>query len=61
MTKNELQELRECIYGMDALLDHWFNGDRASLLAAGGEPVYSMADDFRNRALKILENIEKNS
>lgn len=56
---NELKELREMILGLDELIGYWFDGYNASLLSAGGDDVYNQADHYRNRALEIIEKLEK--
>lgn len=54
----KLKELRDIVYGFDKLLDYWFEGIPASVLGADGEPVYEMADDLRNRALRIIGELQ---
>lgn len=56
---NELKELREMVLGLDELIGYWFDGYNASLLSAGGDDVYNQADHYRNRALEIIEKLEK--
>lgn len=56
---NELQELKQMILGLDELIGYWFEGYNASLLSAGGDDVYNQADRCRNRALEIIEKLEK--
>ena len=58
--KDKCAELMSIIYGMDELLEKWFDGEIASCCAADGEDVYQMADDYRNRAIALIEEI-KNS
>ena len=58
--EDKCAELMSIVYGMDALLEKWFDGEIASCCVADGEPVYSMADDYRNRAIALIEEI-KNS
>ena len=53
----KLDELRDIVHGFDELLGYWFDGIPASILGADGLPVYEMADDFRNRALKIIKEM----
>jgi hypothetical protein len=55
----ELNELKEMILGLDELVGYWFEGHKASLLSAGGDDVYSEADHYRNRALEIIKNLDK--
>ena len=57
--KDELRELKEIIYKMDELIGYWFEGYNANLLSAGGDPVYSQADECRNRALEIIKSLEE--
>ena len=58
--RDKCAELMSIVYGMDELIGKWFAGEIASCCAADGEPVYSMADDYRNRAIALIEEI-KNS
>ena len=55
----ELKELRQMILGLDVLIGYWFEGYNANLLSAGGDDVYNQADYYRNRALEIIEKLEK--
>lgn len=57
--QNKINELCEIIYKMDELIGHWFDGTSAALLSADGENVYFTADECRNRAIQILEEISK--
>lgn len=58
---NKLEELRQIIYGYDELLSYWFDGVRPADASEQEENcVYNMSDDYRNRALNILEEM-KNS
>ena len=54
---NELEQLKEIINGMSELLGYWFEGYPASVVSAGGTPVYEMSDDYRNRACEIIEKL----
>ena len=54
----KLNELRNIVYGFDGLLDYWFDGIPAGVAGAAGVPVYEMADDLRNRALRIIEELQ---
>lgn len=56
--RDKCAELMSIIYGMDELLEKWLVGENARLLAAGGEDVYQMADDYRNRAIALIEEIK---
>lgn len=53
----KLNELRNIVYGFDELLGYWFENIPASVLGADGLPVCEMVDDFRNRALQIIEEL----
>ena len=55
--RDKCTELMSIIYGMDELLEKWFDGENASCCAADGEDVYAMADDYRNRAIALIEEI----
>ena len=57
--RDKIKELKAIIYGMDELIDHWFNGEIASCMGADGDDVYAKADDYRNRALAILAEMEE--
>ena len=54
----KLNELRDIVYGFDGLLDYWFDGIPVGVAGADGVPVYEMADDLRNRALQIIEELQ---
>ena len=54
---DKLNELRDIVYGLDELIGYWFEGIPASILGADGMPVYEMADDLRNRALTIIQEM----
>ena len=56
---NELKELEQMVRGMDELIGYWFEGYNPSLMSAGGDDVYTQADNYRNRALEIIENLKK--
>lgn len=57
----QLKELQSIIYKMDALLEYWFDGYDANAMAADGDDVYAQADECRNRALKIIKNLQENA
>ena len=57
--KNKIDELIKIIRGYDKLLDYWFDGISASGLSAEGISVYEMSDEYRNKALKILEELKE--
>ena len=48
----ELKELKEIIYNYNDLMSCWMDGEDGNLYADN-------SDDLRNRAIKILENLEK--
>ena len=56
--RDKCAELMSIIYGMDELLEKWFDGENAACCAADGEDVYRMADDYRNRAIALIEEIK---
>ena len=58
--RDKFEELKAIIYGMDELIGKWFDGENAACCAADGENVYGMADDYRNCAIALIEEI-KNS
>ena len=64
----ELKELKDIILAMDEMLAHWFNGTHPDFVEwetpldyveCETTSVYEIADYCRERALKILEKIEK--
>ena len=56
---HKLEELKQIIYGYDELLSYWFEGVRPADASEQEEQcVYAMSDDYRNRALKILEEMK---
>ena len=59
--EEKLNELTNIIYKLDELLDHWFDGDNANLLAAGGYDVFTESDNLRNRAIEIINELKNNN
>ena len=58
--RDKIKELKAIIYGMDELIDRWFDGEIAYCVEADGDDIYAKADDYRNRALAILAEMEEN-
>ena len=54
---SKIQDLKSIIYYYDELLDYWFDGTRPC--DTDEENVYATADDLRNRAIAILEEMEQ--
>jgi hypothetical protein len=57
----ELKELKNIILAMDEMIGHWFDGTRPDGVECEECPtisIYEIADNCRNRALEILEEME---
>lgn len=55
---NMLEELRNIIYSMDTLIGHWMDGYNADCWESDdGQSVYQVADNLRNRALSIIDQL----
>lgn len=59
---SKLDDLVDIIYDYDSLVEHWLDGDIASLYETGdGKNAYDFADELRNKAFEIIESMRNNS
>lgn len=56
---DKINELFEIIYAYDGLIEHWLDGDMACLYeTSDGKNAYDFADELRNRAFEIIDELE---
>lgn len=57
---SKLDNLMDIIYDYDALVEHWLDGDIASLYETGdGKSAYDFADELRENAFEIIESLKE--
>ena len=55
----ELKELKKIILTMDEMIGYWLDGTHPDSVKSGTTSIYETADYCCNRALEILEKMEK--
>lgn len=57
---SKLEDLINIIYNYDILVSHWLDGDRAYFFETGdGKNAYDFADELRNTAFEIIEELKE--
>lgn len=57
---SKLYDLIDIIYDYDALVEHWLDGDIASLYeTSDGKSAYDFVDELRNTAFEIIDSLRE--